>query len=66
MKIDKTHYQIAWEKYLKSTDYERAEKALSEKGIVQPYLNNILQLPFNYGYNQRWHDKGEHNIITED
>ena len=59
MKIDKTHYQIAWEKYLKSTDYERVEKELSEKGIVQPYLNNILQTAFNYGINQIKHEKRE-------
>lgn len=47
----KTEYSKAWTAYKKSKDYERAVKAMSEKGIKQPYLDNILQGAFEAAWN---------------
>ena len=46
-----TDYSKAWTAYKKSKDYERAVKAMSEKGIKQPYLDNILQGAFEAAWN---------------
>ena len=48
-----TPYLKAWHAYLESNDYKDAAKELKAKGIIQPYLNNILQGAFQYGWNKR-------------
>ncbi len=49
--MNKTPYQIAWEKYTASSDYERAEKTLNNNKVVKPYSTNILRRAFDAGWN---------------
>lgn len=48
-----TEYSIAWNKYLMSNDYIHSQQEMAAKGIKQPYLNNILELTFQAGYNSK-------------
>ena len=46
-----TPFFQSWQKYKFSNDYARAYKALREKGVQQPYLDNILHGAFAAGWN---------------
>lgn len=49
-----TNYSLAWEQFLKTKDYKRAERVLSSRGMQQPYIDNLLHLPFEAA----WHATG--------
>jgi hypothetical protein len=42
--------QAAFEKFKTRKDYERAKKAMEEKGMRQPYLDNVFLTALAYGY----------------
>lgn len=51
--MKKTHYSKAWCNYIKSTDYSNSVKELISKGLIQPYIDNILKGAFDAGYNSK-------------
>lgn len=48
-----TAFATAWKKYQSSEDYKMAIKAMSEKGMVMPYMDNILICTFSAGFNSK-------------
>jgi hypothetical protein len=46
-----THYSQSWTEFKEGDDYARCVKTLSGKGMVQPYIDNILRTAFDAGYN---------------
>ena len=48
-----TEYTQAWEAYKASPEHKRSEGAMLEKGMKQPYIDNILQSAFECGWNNK-------------
>lgn len=48
-----TPYAQAWKNYRQTADYLKSEAALINKGINQPYADNILRSAFDAGYNSK-------------
>ena len=49
----KTPFSIAWDDYKESKDYNGAVIVLKNKGMNQPYIDNIIYLIFSAGYNSK-------------
>ena len=48
-----TNYCKAWTEYKKTIDYKNASNALKDKGIKQPYRDNILMGAFSAGWGKK-------------
>lgn len=48
--IVKTHYSVAWGRYTETKSYLTSVKEMTNHGMKQPYIDNILRLAFNAGY----------------
>lgn len=48
-----TPYSAAWKWYTRSADYKNSVEILLSKGLVQPYIDNILRSAFDAGYNSK-------------
>lgn len=46
-----TKYSVAWNKYLTTSDYKTSVEQMSKHGMKQPYIDNILRLSFDAGWN---------------
>lgn len=49
----------AWERYTKTSDYLGCANEMRNKGMVQPYIDNILQRAFHFAW---WNCYNAHNI----
>lgn len=45
-----TNYALAWEKFTESEDYKRISAGLINRGVFQPYLDNVLKCAFEAGW----------------
>jgi hypothetical protein len=52
-----TSYSRIWAEFTKGNQYASCVKTLSEKGMVQPYIDNILRTAFDAGYNSNRYKK---------
>jgi hypothetical protein len=48
-----TEYEMAWNIFITSDGYRDCHYALADKGIRMPYIENILRVAFDAGYNSR-------------
>lgn len=46
----KSLYEMYWYEFMKSNDYKGCVEAMGKKGMVQPYIDNILRYAFDAGY----------------
>lgn len=46
-----TNYSKAWEAFKATKEYHRAMTSMFEKGIINPYSQNILRIAFEAGWN---------------
>lgn len=55
--MEKIKYVELWAKYKESNDYRVASRELLAHGIKYPYLDNILECAFRFGYNNEVKEK---------
>lgn len=48
-----TDYSKAWENYKMSNSYDKSVEQMIKHGMKQPYVDNILRLSFDAGWNAR-------------
>lgn len=46
----KSVYEIFWNDFIKTNDYKGCVEAMQQKGMAQPYIDNILRYAFDAGY----------------
>lgn len=47
----KTNYSMAWGKFSTTSEYGRLYRALLERGMHQPFIDNVLRGAFEAGWN---------------
>lgn len=45
-----TNYMMAWQKFKTTPEYTRAVEMLSNKGMIQPFIDNWIQSLFGAGF----------------
>lgn len=50
-KAIETPYSKAWKEFKRTKEYKRGMEEMLKRGMIQPYISNILQTAFAAGYN---------------
>lgn len=51
IKDSSDHYSL-WEEFKKGSGYARIQKLLLSQGNQQPYIDNIMRIPFDFAYDK--------------